>query len=119
MKPFPRTRYPLCLLAWFVALLPILIMSCAKRVDTSDPEAVAKAFIVAVANNDVEEALQYVIPEELAYFRKDMEKGLPPFPKEFDIKVTVNRDQANVEILNTKGFEFDMKRMDEKWWIVK
>jgi len=92
-------------------------------VDTSDPEAVAKAFIVAVADKNIEEALQYVIPEERDAFRRDMEKGLPPFPKAPDIEVTVKGDRADVRFrdakLNDQGYGLDMKRTDKKWWIVK
>ena len=114
-----RDRTHFCWLTFLVALLATSAVSCAKKVNASDPEAVARAFVVAVANKNVETALQYVIPEQRDDARRWMEKEFPPFPKEPTLKVTVKGDRADVEIVNAQGLGFDMKRQDKKWWIVK
>ena len=118
MKTFSQDPRRVGLLVSLVAL-PILGVSCAKRVDTTDPEALATAFVTAVANEDIAEALQYVIPEERTDFQKEWEQGLPPFPKNPKIKVNVKGDSAHIAILNAKFFGMDMKQQDGRWWIVK
>ena len=99
-----------------------------EATDRSDPEAVARAFIIAVANNKVEEAAQLVIAEERDEIRSEMAKGLPPFPTDPEIEVRVKDDgvQADVRILNAKPavpggapFGLDLRLSEGEWWIVK
>jgi hypothetical protein len=96
--------------------------------DTSaEAEAIAKAFITALVNSNIQEAASFVIPEERAEFTKELKKGIPPFPAEPKIKVRVKDDgiQADVFILNTQKPKsgpppgLDMKLVNGKWWIVK
>lgn len=99
----------------------------ASAPDRSDPEAVAKAFIAAVAKKNAQEAAKYVIPEERGELLKAMKKGMPPIPKNPKIAVRVKDTgvRADVAILNAKRpksgppFGLDMKLQNGKWWIVK
>ena len=97
-------------------------------VDRSDSEAVAKAFVTAIANKNVQEAMQYVIPEERIEFSKELKKGVPRLPQKPEIEVRVKKGgvRADVVITNSKPvrpgsppFGLDMKLIDGKWWIVK
>ncbi len=97
-------------------------------IDPSDPEAVARAFIIAMVNNNAQEAAQYVIPEEREQLEEAMEKGMPPLPNDPEIKVKVKSDgiQADVFVLNAKPpssggppFGLDMRLSNGSWWIVK
>lgn len=95
--------------------------------DTSDPEAVAKAFITALANTNVQEAALFILPEERGELTKELQKGLPPLPSDPKIRVRVKKDgvRADVSILNAKRpksgppLGLDMKLVKGKWWIVK
>lgn len=96
--------------------------------DTSNPEVVARAFIIAIANNDAQKAAQYIIPEERDEMKKEMEIAMPPLPSNPEIKVKVKNGgiQADVSVLNAKPplsggppFGLDMRLSNGKWWIVK
>ena len=61
--------------------------------DAPDPEVVAKAFILAVANKNVNEAAKYTILAERDEIKREMEKGMPPLlPKDpkFQIRIKDN-----------------------------
>ncbi|MFK7909764.1 MAG: hypothetical protein AB8F34_04095 [Akkermansiaceae bacterium] len=127
----PRIKFSQ-LLAFFTS---IMVLACIANeppqktppTDTSNPEAVAKAFIIALAKKDIQLATQFVIPEQREELRKELEKGVPPLPKAPKIKVRVKKDglRADVSVLNVKRpkagppFGLDMKLSDGKWWIVK
>lgn len=95
--------------------------------DPPDPEVVAKAFITALANQNVDEAAKYIIPEERDELKEALKKGMPPLPKDpkIQIKIKDNGIQADVSLLNAQKpasgppFGFDMKFSEGKWWIVK
>ena len=127
MKPITQARYHLGLLICLVTLLPLLVVSCTKPdgpplgagdVDTSDPEAVAEAFIAAVMNNNIEEAAQYVISEDRADFIADFKRAVPPIPKNPKVLVEIRGDRGEAKIENT-GIDIDMKRKDGRWWIIR
>ena len=94
---------------------------------TADPEVVAIAFIAALAKKNVNEAAQYILPAERDEVKKEMEKGMPPLPKDpkIQIKIKENGIQADVSLLNAQKpasgppIGFDMKLSEGKWWIVK
>lgn len=94
---------------------------------TADLEVVAKAFITALANKNVNEAAKYIISAERDEIKKEMEKGMPPLPRDpkIQIKFKDNGIQADVSLLNAQKpasglpFGFDMKLSEGKWWIVK
>ncbi len=99
----------------------------APATDTAGPEAVAKAFIIAIANKNAKEAAQYILPEQRDEITKELAKGMPPFPSDPEIRVRVKDDgiRADISILNAKRpksgppFGLDMKLSNGKWWIVK
>ncbi|MBT8044941.1 MAG: HEAT repeat domain-containing protein [Verrucomicrobiae bacterium] len=94
---------------------------------TAHAEMVATAFITALANNDLDEAVQYILPAERDEIKKGMEQGMPPLPKDPKIQVKIKKNgiQADVSLLNAQKPEsgppigFDMKLSEGKWWIVK
>ena len=98
-----------------------------EKSPTAAPEKVAKAFITALANNDVNEAAKYIIPAEREEGKKEMEQGMPPFPKDPQVRIKIKDDgiHADAALLNgptpASGppFAFDMKLSEGKWWIVK
>ncbi len=95
--------------------------------DLSDPEAVAKAFITALANKNVAEAAKYIIPEERDELKKELKKGMPPLPKDPKVQIQLkeNGTRADVSLLNAQKpasgppIGLDMKLSNGKWWIVK
>lgn len=95
--------------------------------DTSDAETVVKAFIIDLANKNVQEAAQYIIPEERDDMTKELEKGVPPLPRnpEVEIHLKENGTQADVTIVNAEKAKsgrpvgLDMKLSNGKWWVVK
>ena len=99
----------------------------AETKQVADVEVAAKAFITALANKNVNEAAKYIIPAERDELKKEMEKGMPPLPKDpkIQIKIKDNGIQADVSLLNAQKpasgppFGFDMKLSEGKWWIVK
>ncbi len=96
-----------------------------SSVDMKDPQAVAMAFLVALANKNSEEAIKYVIPEQRDDLRKAFKQGVPPIPQKPEIRVVVKRNgnQADVKVLNgvqkNPPLGLDMELKDGKWWIVK
>jgi hypothetical protein len=99
-----------------------------RIVDKSDPKAVARAFIIAVANKNIENALEYILPEQRIELAKELKKGLPVLPKNPEIEFKIKEDgiRADVAILNAKPIKaggppmgLDMVFKDKKWWIVK
>ena len=97
-------------------------------VDTANPYAVAKAFIVALANKDVQLAAKFVAPEQREEFTKELKKGVPPLPKKPNIELNIKQDgtRADVSLINGPPakddgppFGLDMRLIDGKWWIVK
>lgn len=95
--------------------------------DPSGPEVVAKAFITALANKNVDEAAKYIIPEERDEFKRELQEGLPPLPKDPKVKIQLkeNGTRADVSVLNAQKpasgppIGLDMKLSNGKWWIVK
>ena len=129
MKPITQARYRIGLLVCLVALLPILVVSCtlpqftepapvAGDVDTSDPEAVGKAFIAALANNDIEEAGQYVHPDERADFLTQFKTENISIPENPKVTVEIRGDRGEANVENT-GIDIDMTRKDGTWWIIR
>ena len=126
MKPFRKVQ--IMILFKFVVLSQI-VMSGPKEnkqiINTSDPEAVARAFIVSLAEKNVNEAVKYVIPEEREEIKKLLKKQIPPLPKEPKLSVIVKKNgvQADVKILNgikqNPPMGLDMEFKNGKWWIVK
>jgi hypothetical protein len=88
---------------------------------------VAKAFITALANQNVAEAAKYIIPEERDELKEELNKGIPPLPKDpkVQIRLKENGTQADVLLLNAQKpasgppFGLDMRFSNGKWWIVK
>jgi hypothetical protein len=101
------------------AVVMMVMVGCGAKVDTSDPKAVAEACVSALARGDLEGAVQYVIPEEQEMARKELMKAIPPLPEKPELKVTVQGERADAEVLNAKNFGMDMKLKDGRWWIVK
>lgn len=95
--------------------------------DIADAKTVAKAFIIALANKNVREAAQYIIPEEREEMMKELENGIPPLPKNPEVEIRIKDDgiQADVTIINAEKAKsgrpigLDMKLSNGKWWIVK
>jgi len=95
--------------------------------DISDAKIVAKAFIIALANKNVQEAAQYIIPEERDEMTKEFKNGIPPLPKNPEVEIRIKDDgiQADVTINNAEKAKsgrpigLDMKLSNGKWWIVK
>lgn len=73
------------------------------------------------------EAAKYVILAERDEIKKEMEKGMPPLPKDPKIQIKIKDDgiRADVSLLNDQKpasgppFGFDMRFSEGKWWIVK
>ncbi|QTN33470.1 HEAT repeat domain-containing protein [Akkermansiaceae bacterium] len=99
----------------------------AEKKATAEAEAVAKAFITALVNKNVDEAAKFVIPAEREELKKEMEKGMPPLPRDPQIQIRIKDDgiQADVSLLNGQKpasgppFGLDMRFSEGKWWIVK
>ena len=98
-----------------------------EKTATAVAEEVAKAFITALANKNVNEAAKYIIPAGRDELKKELEKGIPPLPKDPKIQIKIKDDgiQADVSVLNEQKpasgppFGFDMRLSEGKWWIVK
>ena len=97
-------------------------------VDWLNPTAVAKAFVTALANERMDEAIEYVILEDREDFREEVMKGVPKLPKNPEVIVMLEKDgkRAGVNLSNHKPrnrkgppFGFNMELVDGKWWIVK
>ena len=94
-----------------------------------NPAATAKAFIAALANERMDEAVEYVILEDREDFREEIQKGVPKLPKKPEVVVRLEKDgkRAGVNLSNDKNpkvrgvppFGFNMELVDGKWWIVK
>lgn len=95
--------------------------------DLSDAEVVAKAFITALANQNVDEAAKYIIPEERDEFKEALKEGMPPLPKDPKVQIQLkeNGTRAGVSLLNAQKpasgppFGLNMKLSNGKWWIAK
>jgi len=98
-----------------------------EKNQVADAEVVAKAFITALANQNVAEAAQYIIPEQRDELEGALKQGIPPLPKDSKVQIHVkdNGIEADVSLLNAgkpaagPPFGFDMKLSNGKWWIVK
>ena len=126
MKPFRKVQ--IMILFKFVVLSQIVMSGSKEKkqiINTSDPEAVARAFIVSLAEKNVNEAVKYVIPEEREEIKKLLKKQIPLLPKEPKLSVIVKKNgvQADVKILNgikqNPPMGLDMEFKNGKWWIVK
>ncbi|MGC6466837.1 MAG: HEAT repeat domain-containing protein [Akkermansiaceae bacterium] len=95
--------------------------------DASGPEEIARAFLVAIAEKKLEEALKYIIPDERNEFANALKQGVPPLPENPELRVRLKKggDRAGVSVLNAKRpgsgapFGLNMKLSEGKWWIVK
>ena len=119
------------LLVLLVVLLGVFSASAQEKelgVDRLNPTAVAKAFIAALANERIDEAIELVILEDREDFREEVMKGVPKLPKKPEVVVRLEKDgkRAGVNLQNLKPrvkgvppFGFNMELVDGKWWIVK
>lgn len=93
------------------------------QVDQTDANAVAKAFVEALAAKDLAKTLALVHPDQRDELKGEFEKeGFPPIPD--DPKVTVKvteaggvktgKFQGNVRAIRNLGLKFDQG----KWWVV-
>ena len=99
-----------------------------SEIDKSDPKAVARAFIIAIANKNIEQAIEFILPEQRPELLKELKSGFPVLPKNPEIEFKIKEDgiRADVAILNAKPIKaggppmgLDMVLKDKKWWIVK
>jgi hypothetical protein len=75
----------------------------------------------------LQEAAQYIIPEQRDEMTKEFENGIPPLPKNPGVEIRINDDdiQADVTINNAQKAKsgrpigLGMKLSSGKWWIVK
>lgn len=88
------------------------------RVDTADPLDVATAFYDAVDRQDVEAALEHVLPEQAEDFRNAMSGGMPDMPDDYEVIVMAQGEEAEASITGS-DLEVDMVLVDGRWWITR
>jgi hypothetical protein len=94
-----------------------------------DPTRNSKASAASRALPGLANALnsKYIIPEERDELKKELNKGIPPLPKDpkVQIRLKENGTQADVSLLKAQkpasgpSFGLNMKFSNGKWWIVK
>lgn len=90
----------------------------AASVDTGDPMQVAEAFYKAVADRDLEAALEHVDPDMAADFREAMSEGMPSMPSDYEVIVMAQGDEAEASITGS-DLEVDMILVDGRWWVTR
>jgi hypothetical protein len=122
------------LLIGFVVLIALLAgwRLMANRVDRTNPNAVATAFIGAVKHEDVKKASQYWVPDGAEDWQTRATKsmnnmqsgeytrffeGLPANPT-FTTKHNP-KSAANEQTLDCDGASVDMRQLDGKWYVCK
>ena len=80
-------------------------------VDRLDPGAVAKAFIVALANERFDEAVEFVILEDREDFKEEILKGVPKLPKKPEVVVRLEKDgkRASTKCVPKSGAHFSLR----------
>lgn len=115
-------------------LLALCLMSCSthqvkpdvieqhrqiQKVDSTDPLSVAHAFFTAIAEKDVDAALEHVVPAQRPSFEKEFEKGLPSVPTAFELEVESITEKETAQIQMVNGdMGLDLRYTDDRWWIV-
>jgi hypothetical protein len=85
-------------------------------VDPSDPIQVAEEFYGAVDRGDLEDAVQWVLPEQQEDFRAAMQAGMPSLPDGYQVVVLAQGDHAEASITGAP-IEVDMQLREGRWWV--
>jgi hypothetical protein len=94
---------------------PLLLCGCSIQ---SNPKKTAKAFCEYIIDDNIEEALLLVAPDERSDYMQGYKEG--GRPKKYSMKIDIDGDTAFVKIFTDQEplpFGFHMKRIDGKWWI--
>lgn len=85
-----------------------------------DPVSVARAFLTALAANELDKALQEVKPEQRHDFKDRISGNRPPIPDGFELKTEsiVEGRSAQVQIVNSE-FGLDLVFENGRWWITR
>lgn len=105
----------------------------AGRVDRSDPNAVAAAFLAAVKSENIAKASAYWVPDAAEAWRIDTEKKIYAMPsgshgrffEDLPGRAAVftssknPKAPPNEQTLSTAGFTIDLRQIDGKWYVCK
>ena len=104
----------------------------ANRVDRTNPDAVASAYLVALKSENMKKASEYWVPDGAAAWvvsaTKNMEQmqsgtharffeALPAKP--VFTKVHNAKAPANEQTMNADGASVDIRQLDGKWYVCK
>jgi hypothetical protein len=112
------TRITVRIAALTQVILLITFPGYPRALDTRDPEAVARAFLGALADRRIDDAAQLVAPADREAFRRELSNA-PPIPRNVLLRVTVKGERADVDVLNVPNLGLDLAFSDGAWWVVK
>jgi hypothetical protein len=89
----------------------------AGQVDTSDPEAVTRAFFSEVRAGNASAAAAFVLPEQRTGCMEIVSSGdAPAIPGGFEVSVSTWGDSGDAVILGT-DIGIDLVRSFGRWWV--
>jgi S1-C subfamily serine protease len=95
-----------------------------ENIDYLSPASVAKVFFDELASNNLDLAINYVLPEEQEKFREHFKKGRPKIPLNVQIEARITGHKkkglpaAEANFLNSK-LGIDLVNKFNRWWVVK
>ncbi|MDH5766157.1 MAG: serine protease [Gammaproteobacteria bacterium] len=95
-----------------------------KDIDYLSPTSVAEAFFNALSKNDLDSAINFVLPEEQETFRSEFKKGIPEIPKNTPMEGHVRSGKKNglpaadANFINSK-LGVDLVNKFNRWWVAK
>lgn len=119
------------LLAWACALAAVCACGggryaaqeaddeAAGGIDRTNPETVARAFLVACKANKVKEALTYVLPSQKESVETALEnEGIPNIPDNLVLEVAMNEVTMNAGVkVKGTGIGIELQFFEGKWWV--
>lgn len=103
------------------------------KVDRTQPDAVAKAFVAAVKGNDIDTAGEFWLPDASVAWQSDakqkLEKmssgaftrfleGLPGSSAQY-VSSRKPKQPDNEQTLSTEGLTLDLRQIEGKWWVFR
>lgn len=95
-----------------------------RNIDYLSPASVAKAFFNALSKNDLDAAINYVLPEEQEKVRELFKKGIPKIPVNVPIKGRIlngtkeGLPAADANFVGSK-LGVDLVNKFNRWWVSK
>ena len=122
----------------FIILLIVVIAGLgiwryiAGRVDHTNPDAVATAFLAALKSENISKASTFWVPDSAAEWKKATEEKLDAMPSGShgrffeDLPGTpaftssrAAKAPTNEQTMSSGGFAIDLRQIDGKWYVCK